>query len=62
VALCRCFGAWLVVARLATVLRWHRQGFRLFRRWKSRGRPPSRLSSDREARALLRRMARENPT
>src|SRR5262249_4724094 len=40
-------------------LRWHRQGFRLFWRWKSRpGRPPIPL----ELRALIRRMAHENPT
>jgi putative transposase len=65
VALCRCFGvwrSWLAVAQPATVLRWHREGFRLFWRWKSRGRPPGRPSLDREVRALLRRMARENPT
>ena len=38
---------------------WHRQGFRLFWRWKSKpGRPP--LPKD--LRALIRRMALENPT
>src|SRR5262245_15389915 len=31
----------LAVVQPATFLRWHRQGFRLFWRWKSRpGRPP----------------------
>jgi putative transposase len=41
-----------------TFTRWHRQGFRLFWRWKSRpGRPPIPP----ELQALMRRMARENP-
>jgi putative transposase len=49
----------LVVIQPATLIRWHRQGFRLFWRWKSRhGRPsiPPLLQ------ALIRQMARENPT
>src|SRR5882724_13708719 len=41
--LARCFD-WrhaLVIIRPATWIRWHRQGFRLFWRWKSTpGRPP----------------------
>jgi putative transposase len=42
-----------------TFLRWHRQGFRLFWRWKSTpGRPPIPV----DLQALIRRMARENPT
>jgi putative transposase len=64
VALCRCFGAWrpwLAVAQPETVFRWHRRGFRLFWRWKSRG-PPGRPPLARAVRALLQRMARENPT
>ena len=41
-----------------TFLRWHRRGFRLFWRWKSRpGRPPI----PRELQTLIRRMANENP-
>jgi len=48
----------LVVVQPATLLRWHRAGWRLFWRLKSRpGRPPI----PRELRALIRRMARENP-
>jgi transposase InsO family protein len=65
VALCRCFDAWrswLAVAQPATALRWHRQGFGRFWKWRSRGRLPGRPSLDREVRALVRRMARENPT
>ena len=48
----------LVVVRPEPLLRWHRQGWKLFWRLKSRpGRPPipSRLQ------ALIRQMARENP-
>jgi putative transposase len=49
----------LVIVQPATLVRWHRQGFRLFWRWRSlHGRPP--LPAD--LRTLIRRMARENPT
>ena len=48
----------LVVVQPATLLRWHRAGWRLFWRLKSRpGRPPI----PQELRALIRRMAMENP-
>jgi len=48
----------LVVVQPATLLRWHRAGWRLFWRRKSRpGRPPIPP----ELRALIRRMGRENP-
>lgn len=49
----------LVIVRPATLIRWHRQGFRWCWRGTSRpGRPP--IPAD--PRALIRRMARENPT
>jgi putative transposase len=50
----------LVIVKPATLIRWHRAGFRLWWRWKSRkaGRP--RLPRD--LRALIRRMASENPS
>jgi transposase InsO family protein len=49
----------LVMVQPTTFIRWHRQGFRLFWRWKSRpGRPP--IPPDLQA--LIRRMARDNPT
>jgi putative transposase len=49
----------LAIVTPQTFTRWHRQGFRLFWRWKSRrGRP--RIPA--ELQALIRRMARENPT
>jgi len=48
----------LVVVRPETMIRWHRAGWKLFWRLKSRpGRPPIPL----EIRALIRRMANENP-
>jgi putative transposase len=52
----------LVIVQPATVVGWHRQGFRLYWRWKSRLRSPGRPPIDLEIRTLIRRMARENPT
>src|ERR1700751_1277306 len=47
----------VVNVRPATIVRWHRMGWRIFWRWKCRaGRPPSPP----ELRSLIRRMAREN--
>ena len=51
----------LIVVQPETVIRWHRQGFRLYWRWKSRSRC-GRPKIDPEIRALIRRMSRENPT
>jgi putative transposase len=49
----------LVVVRPETLIRWHRAGWKLFWRWKSRpGRPPIPL----ELQNLIRRMASENPS
>lgn len=49
----------LAVVQPATLIRWHRQGFRLCWRWKSApGRPP--IPPDLQA--LIRRMACENAT
>jgi len=50
----------LTIIRPETLLRWHRAGFRCYRRWKSRplaGRP----QIDTELRVLIRRMSMENP-
>ena len=60
VSLARAWDQWrsaLILVRPETVLRWHRQGFRYFWRWKSRGRPRVRPEMIR----LIRRMSRENP-
>jgi len=51
----------LLVVQPETVLRWHRRGFRLYWRWKSRKRC-GRPKLDAEIRVLIRRMSRENPT
>jgi putative transposase len=62
--LSRLWSEWrscLMIVKPETVIRWHRQGFRLYWRWKSRqkrGRP----KTDAEIRTLIRRMARQNPT
>ncbi len=48
----------MVLVKPATVVQWHRQGFRLFWRWRSRsGRP----SVERELRDLIRQMSNANP-
>ncbi|HSF30845.1 MAG TPA: hypothetical protein VLK82_10295 [Candidatus Tectomicrobia bacterium] len=49
----------LVLVQPATLTRWHRQGFRLFWRWKSR---PGRPRIPAELQALVRQMTYENPT
>ena len=49
----------LVVVKTSTFIRWHRKGFRLYWRWKSRG---GRPSLPKEIRQLIARMVRENVT
>src|ERR1700694_5720618 len=48
------------VVQPETILRWHRAGFKMFWRWKSRNRA-GRPRIDRGLRGLIRRMSRENP-
>src|SRR5262245_18115853 len=63
VSLSRLWKDWrelLVIVRPETVIKWHREGFRLYWRWKSKGqvgRPPI----NQEIQDLIRRMSRENP-
>jgi len=62
--LSRLWSGWRAAALItqpSTVIRWHRQGFKLYWRWKSRKRP-GRPKVEREVRDLIRRMCRENPT
>ena len=48
----------VVLVKPATVIQWHRQGFRLYWRWRSRsGRP----SMDRNIRDMIRQMSSANP-
>jgi len=53
----RCLDV-IVLVKPATVLQWHRQGFRLYWRWRSRS---GRASVDREVRDLIRQMNTANP-
>jgi hypothetical protein len=48
------------VVQPETVLRWHRAGFKVFWRWKSRNRA-GRPRIDRALRDLIKRMSHENP-
>ncbi len=62
VLLARIF-AWrdaLRIVQPATLIRWHRQAFRLVWRWRSRGLGRPRISVD--LRRLIRSMAQDNPT
>ena len=62
VVLSRIWRDWrnsLTIVQPDTVIRWHREGFRLYWRWKSRNRGRPRASQD--VRDLVRRMAHENP-
>src|SRR5277367_3016260 len=52
----RCLEEMMLV-KPATVVQWHRQGFRLFWHWRSR---PGRPSVDREIRDLIRQMSSAN--
>ena len=52
----------LIIVEPETVIKWHRKGFKLFWRWKSRHRKPGRPKIDKELRQLIRKMAAENKT
>jgi putative transposase len=59
----RIWSGWrtgLAIVQPETVLRWHREGFRAYWRWKARPRG-GRLLVDRETRELIARLQRENP-
>jgi putative transposase len=51
----------LIIIKPNTVLRWHREGFRLYWRWKSKARNSGQPKIDAEIRHLIRRMSEENP-
>src|SRR5712692_5923256 len=52
----------LIVVKPETVMSWHRAGFRLFWRLRSRFRRPGRPKISEEARQLIRRMEADNPS
>lgn len=68
-------GLWVLLSRLwprwrhavhivqpATVIAWHRRGWRLYWRWKSRSRRPGRPRIPRAVQALIRQMCLANST
>jgi len=63
VALRRCWSRWTEVLHIVkpeTVVRWHRAGFRLYWRWRSRpGEGGPKIAE--EVRVLIRRLANDNP-
>ena len=64
VVLARAWKEWqsaLAIVQPATVIAWHRKGFRLFWTWKIRRGKAGRPAVPREVRDLIRRMSRENP-
>jgi len=63
VLLSRLWSGWresLAFVKPATVLAWHRKGFKLFWRWKSRKRGPGRPRIPIEVRRLIIQMAEMN--
>jgi len=59
----RCWSRWsdvLVIVKPETIIGWHRAGFRLYWRWRSRPRVGRPKITD-EIRVLIRRLAEENP-
>ena len=64
VLLSRFWSGWqdaLIVVKPDTVVRWHRKGFRLFWRYKSRRKGPGRPPINPDIRDLILRMAEANP-
>jgi len=62
--LSRLWNGWrstLLIVQPETVVKWHRQGFKLYWRFKSRKRS-GRPKISREIRTLIQRMSQENPT
>jgi hypothetical protein len=51
----------LLIVKPETVVKWHRQGFKLYWHWKSRSNP-GRPKVSKEILDLIKRMAHENPT
>jgi putative transposase len=64
IALARFWQDWrsaLHIVKPETVIKWHRQGFRLYWHWTSKARRPGRPRIDAEIRDLIRRLSQENP-
>jgi putative transposase len=56
----RCLKA-MVLVKPATVVQWHRQGFRKYWHWRSKSRGAGRPGVNREIRELIREMSAANP-
>src|SRR6266487_440141 len=52
----------LVIVKPETVIKWHRQGFKCYWRWKTKTSRVGRRRINQEIRELIGRMSRENPT
>ena len=64
VLLSRIWSKWreaLIIVKPETVVRWHKKGFKLFWRFKSRHKGSGRPSISPEIRELVRKMAKANP-
>ncbi len=65
ILLSRRWPAWnnsLIIVKPETVVSWHRAGFRLFWRLRSRSKRPGRPKISGEVQTLIRQMVKENPT
>ena len=51
----------MVLVKPATVVQWHRRGFRLYWRWRSRSRQIGRPKTSTEIQQLIRQMSMANP-
>jgi putative transposase len=51
----------LIIVKPETVIKWHRQCFKMYWRWKSRSSQVGRPKLDKEIRDLIRRISDENP-
>jgi putative transposase len=51
----------LVIVKPKTVIKWHRQGFKMYWRWRSRTRNSGRPKVDKEIQELIGRISQENP-
>src|SRR5580704_11726413 len=51
----------MVLVKPATVIQWHRKGFRLYWRWRSRSRSVGRPKVSSETRDLIRQLSMANP-
>ena len=63
ISLCLFWKKWqdsLIVLKPETVVGWHKKGFRLFWRWKSRAKRPGRPRINHEIRNLIYKMAMAN--